>query len=59
MAGFNSLGMTLSGGVGELLAEIIIKGRSSIGYWAMNPQRFLPQQNNKEYLRDRATEIEG
>ncbi len=59
MAGFGSLGITMSGGLGEVLAELIVYGECSLGYWLVDPQRFSPQQNNKMYLRDRVTEVEG
>ncbi|XP_022104330.1 LOW QUALITY PROTEIN: pyruvate dehydrogenase phosphatase regulatory subunit, mitochondrial-like [Acanthaster planci] len=59
MTGFNSLGITMSGGLGQLLAELIVHGETSLGHWPVNPQRFSPLQNNKAYLRDRVTEIEG
>ncbi|XP_038070075.1 pyruvate dehydrogenase phosphatase regulatory subunit, mitochondrial-like isoform X2 [Patiria miniata] len=59
MTGFSSLGITMSGGLGQLLAELIVHGETSLGYWSVNPQRFSPQQNNKAYLRERVTEIEG
>ena len=49
----------MSGGLGQLLAELIIHGETSLGYWPVNPQRFSPLQNSKAYLRDRVTEIEG
>ena len=59
MAGFSSMGIALSGGVGQLLAELIVHGRSSLGYWPVDIQRFSPHHNNKAFLRDRVTEIEG
>ncbi|XP_071806737.1 pyruvate dehydrogenase phosphatase regulatory subunit, mitochondrial-like isoform X2 [Asterias amurensis] len=59
MAGFSSLGITMCGGLGEMLAELIVFGECSLGYWLVDPHRFSPQQNNKTYLQDRVTEVEG
>ncbi|XP_038069939.1 pyruvate dehydrogenase phosphatase regulatory subunit, mitochondrial-like [Patiria miniata] len=59
MTGISMVGVTMSGGLGQLLAELIVHGETLLGNWSVNPQRFSPQQNNKAYLRERVAEIEG
>ncbi|XP_022104313.1 pyruvate dehydrogenase phosphatase regulatory subunit, mitochondrial-like isoform X2 [Acanthaster planci] len=59
MTGISTIGVTMSGGLGQLLAELIVHGETSLGYWPVNPQRFSPKQNNKAFLRERVTEVEG
>ncbi|KAJ8041737.1 Pyruvate dehydrogenase phosphatase regulatory subunit, mitochondrial [Holothuria leucospilota] len=59
MAGFNSAGIAASGGAGKLLAEWIHEGRPSINTWPVDVRRFSKYHNNKKFLRDRVSEIEG
>lgn len=59
MAGFNSAGIAASGGAGKLLAEWIHEGRPSVNTWPVDVRRFSKYHNNKKFLRDRVSEIEG
>ena len=52
-AGFNSIGIQSSGGVGMVLAEWIVKGRPPMDLWDVDIRRWAPFQGNSRYLRDR------
>ncbi len=54
-----SSGVGAAGGVGELLADFIIKGRTSFDMYNLDVQRFLPLHNNRKFLRDRVKEVPG
>ena len=58
-AGFNSIGIQSSGGVGKVLAEWIIQGHPPMDLWDVDIRRNLPFQNNRNYLRERVTESLG
>ena len=58
-AGFNSIGIQSSGGVGKVLAEWIIHGHPPMDLWDVDIRRNLPFQNNRNYLRERVTESLG
>ena len=58
-AGFNSIGIQSSGGVGKVLAEWIIHGHPPLDLWDVDIRRNLPFQNNSNYLRERVTESLG
>ncbi|TDJ61890.1 MAG: FAD-dependent oxidoreductase [Proteobacteria bacterium] len=55
-AGFNSIGIQSSGGVGMVLAEWIVKGRPPMDLWDVDIRRWAPFQGNSRYLRDRTIE---
>ncbi len=55
-AGFNSIGIQSSGGVGMVLAEWITKGRPPMDLWDVDIRRWVPFQGNRRYLRDRTVE---
>ena len=58
-AGFNSLGILLAGGVGQVMAQWIVDGLPPIDVIDVDIARMLPFQNNPRYLRDRTVEILG
>ena len=58
-AGFNSIGIQSSGGVGKVLAEWIILGHPPLDLWDVDIRRNLPFQNSSKYLRERVTESLG
>ena len=55
-AGFNSIGIQSSGGVGMVLAEWIVKGRPPMDLWDVDIRRWAPFQGNSRYLHDRTIE---
>ena len=58
-AGFNSIGIQSSGGVGKVLAEWLIHGHPPLDLWDVDIRRNFPFQNNKNYLRERVSESLG
>jgi heterotetrameric sarcosine oxidase gamma subunit len=58
-AGFNSLGVLLAGGVGQVMAQWIVDGLTPIDISEISIARMLPFQNNPRYLRDRTVEVLG
>jgi glycine cleavage system aminomethyltransferase T/glycine/D-amino acid oxidase-like deaminating enzyme len=58
-AGFNSLGILLAGGVGQVMAQWIVDGLPPIDVSDVHIARMLPFQNNPRYLRDRTVEVLG
>jgi heterotetrameric sarcosine oxidase gamma subunit len=58
-AGFNSLGILLGGGVGQVMAQWIVDGLAPIDVSEIDIARMLPFQNNTKYLRDRTVELLG
>ncbi|MEQ9489795.1 MAG: FAD-dependent oxidoreductase [Alphaproteobacteria bacterium] len=58
-AGFNSIGIQSSGGVGKVLAEWIVNGHPPMDLADMDIRRNMPFQNNIRYLRERVTETLG
>jgi glycine cleavage system aminomethyltransferase T/glycine/D-amino acid oxidase-like deaminating enzyme len=58
-AGFNSLGILLAGGVGQVMAQWIVDGLPPIDVSDVHIARILPFQNNPRYLRDRTVEVLG
>ena len=58
-AGFNSLGILLAGGVGQVIAQWIVDGLPPIDICDVDIARMLPFQNNPRFLRDRTVEILG
>jgi len=58
-AGLNSLGILQGGGIGRLVADWIVDGVPSLDVAELNIDRFQSYQTNREYRRDRTTEIVG
>jgi 4-methylaminobutanoate oxidase (formaldehyde-forming) len=58
-AGFNSLGILSSGGVGQVMSHWILEGRPPMDAWSVNLRRMHPWQNNDRYLADRTVETLG
>jgi glycine cleavage system aminomethyltransferase T/glycine/D-amino acid oxidase-like deaminating enzyme len=55
-AGFNSIGVQSSGGVGMVIAEWITSGHPPMDLWDVDVHRFAPFQGNRRYLRARTAE---
>jgi 4-methylaminobutanoate oxidase (formaldehyde-forming) len=58
-AGFNSLGILLGGGAGQIMAQWIVDGLPPVNVWEIDIARMAPFQNNPQYLHDRTVEILG
>jgi heterotetrameric sarcosine oxidase gamma subunit len=58
-AGFNSLGILLGGGVGQIIAQWIVDGYPSVDISEINIERMSPFRNNPKYLYDRTVEMLG
>lgn len=58
-AGFNSLGILLGGGAGQIIAQWIVDGYPPMDVHEVNIDRMVPFQNNQKYLHDRAVELLG
>ncbi len=58
-AGFNSVGIASAAGAGKALAEWIVGGEPSLDLWDVDIRRFMPFQDNADYLRERTTEVVG
>lgn len=58
-AGFNSLGILLGGGAGQIMAAWIVDGLPPVDTSEIDIARMQPWQNNPRYLQDRTVEILG
>jgi 4-methylaminobutanoate oxidase (formaldehyde-forming) len=58
-AGFNSLGILLGGGAGQIMAQWIVDGHPPVDDSGINIDRMMPFQNNPTYLYDRTVELLG
>ncbi|TRY67857.1 hypothetical protein TCAL_10396 [Tigriopus californicus] len=58
-AAMRSIGVGAAGGVGEVIADYITKGRTPFDMYNLDIQRFLPLHNNRKFLRDRVREVPG
>lgn len=58
-AGMNSSGIALSAGVGKVMAEWVVEGRSSLDVNPLDLARFSPAQGNRRYLRARISQVPG
>jgi len=59
-AGMHSRGIQAAGGVGRLMAELIIDdGAPFTNLWQCDIQRFVPHHSNRKFLRDRVKETIG
>jgi len=58
-AGFNSLGILLGGGAGQVMAQWIVDGLPPVDVSEINIERMARFQNNAKYLHDRTVEVLG
>jgi 4-methylaminobutanoate oxidase (formaldehyde-forming) len=58
-AGFNSLGILLGGGAGQIMAHWIVDGYPSVDTSEIDIARMQSWQNNPKYLYDRTVEMLG
>ena len=58
-AGFNSVGIAGSGGVGKVLADWIVAGHPPLDLCDVDVRRAMPFQSNRRYLHDRTVETLG
>ncbi len=58
-AGFNSLGILLGGGAGQIMAQWIVDDYPPVDVSEVNIDRMMPFQNNPRYLYDRTVELLG
>ena len=58
-AGFNSLGILLGGGAGQVIAQWIVDGLPPVDVSDINIARMAPFQSNPKYLHDRTVELLG
>ncbi|MCJ7537379.1 MAG: FAD-dependent oxidoreductase, partial [Anaerolineales bacterium] len=58
-AGFNSLGILLGGGVGQIIAQWIVDGYPPVDISEINIERMSPFRSNPKYLYDRTVEMLG
>jgi len=58
-AGFNSLGILLGGGAGQVIAQWIVDGYPPVDISEINIERMSPFRNNPQYLYDRTVEMLG
>jgi len=58
-AGLNSIGILSAGGIGKLLAQWIVEGKSEMDVTGMNIDRFHPYQCTPDYRAARAEESLG
>jgi glycine cleavage system aminomethyltransferase T/glycine/D-amino acid oxidase-like deaminating enzyme len=58
-AGFNSIGIQSSGGVGQVMAQWLMDKRPPMDLWEVDVRRFQPFQNNADYLVPRTAESLG
>lgn len=58
-AGLNSLGILQAGGIGQLVAHWITEGAPDMDVAELNIDRFQRYQTNREYRKERTTEIVG
>jgi len=58
-AGFNSLGILLAGGAGQIMARWIAEGLPDVDVSEIDIARMASFQNNPKYLHDRTVEILG
>ncbi len=59
MGGWNSAGIACSGGAGKYAVEWIENGGMTIDLTAVDILRFLPFQNQQDYLQQRVSEVLG
>ena len=57
VAGFNSLGISSSGGLGQAMAQWIVLGHEPMDMWTVDLQRFGPHAGNPCFLRERVRDV--
>ena len=57
--GFNSIGIQSAGGAGKVLADWIVDGHPPFDLWDVDVRRMMPFQRNRQYLKERTTEVLG
>lgn len=57
--GFNSIGIQSAGGVGQVAARWLLEGAAPMDLWDVDVRRFMPHQNNDDYLVKRTSESLG
>lgn len=58
-AGLNRHTISLTGGVGRYIAELIAFGETDVQLWPVDTRRFVKLHNNRKFLRDRVKETVG
>ncbi|XP_077999633.1 pyruvate dehydrogenase phosphatase regulatory subunit, mitochondrial-like [Glandiceps talaboti] len=58
-AGFNSSGIILGGGTGQILADWMVNGKPRLDTSVGDIKRFCDTHNNKAFLQDRVKEVVG
>lgn len=54
-----SIGIEAAGGVGRVTASWIVNGEPHQDLWDVDIKRFIGLHNNKQFLKERATEVPG
>ncbi|XP_042241378.1 pyruvate dehydrogenase phosphatase regulatory subunit, mitochondrial-like [Homarus americanus] len=58
-AGLRSGGSSAAGGIGSIIAELIVHGVPPLDAYDLDTLRFLPAHNNIKFLADRVREVPG
>lgn len=58
-SGMKSIGVEAAGGVGKVTASWMVKGEPHEDLWDVDVKRFIGLHNNKQFLKERATEVPG
>lgn len=58
-AGMKTIGVSAAGGIGRALADLIVKGTTSLDLHTLDINRFLGLHNNRKFLKDRCKEVPG
>ncbi|XP_022669738.1 pyruvate dehydrogenase phosphatase regulatory subunit, mitochondrial-like isoform X2 [Varroa destructor] len=58
-SGMKSIGIEAAGGVGRVTASWIVNGEPHQDLWDVDIKRFIGLHNNKQFLKERATEVPG
>lgn len=53
----NNHGVTIAGGLGQILAEWILKGQPNVDVYNLDMTRFLANHTNHQYLYERVPEV--
>jgi 4-methylaminobutanoate oxidase (formaldehyde-forming) len=57
--GMNSIGIQSAGGIGQVMARWVTDGRPPMDLWEVDARRFMPFQNETDYLVERTSEALG
>lgn len=58
-AGMKTIGISAAGGIGRVLADLIVKGSTAMDIHILDISRFLGLHNNRKFLTDRCKEVPG